>query len=96
MPLSKERLAEVGEWINSNNLRHESLSAMRAFARISKVKGDPNAISVTDVDDWYKSRSVNQIRLAPHRTEASDRYVITANPFTWMVDVMHMDADLAL
>jgi hypothetical protein len=94
-PLTKERLAEVGEWINENNLRHESLSAMRAFARSSKVKGDKNAITAVEVEEWYKSRSVNQIRLAPHRTEASDRYVITANPFTWMVDVMHMDADLA-
>jgi hypothetical protein len=94
-PVSAERISAVERWVAENNVRHDSLSAIRALARSQKVKGDPNAITVAEVDVWYRSQDVNQLRIAPHRREAAEAYVITANPFTYQADVFHMDADLA-
>jgi ribosomal protein L21E len=88
--------AEIEAWVRANGLENKSLSRIKEFARaINRTPTSNEKIRLGAIDTWWKSVDARQTRLPVPKKSKAGAYKLTANPFTYMVDVMFMKPELA-
>jgi hypothetical protein len=95
-------LARIDRWVAENRLENKSLSQLRELARAAnrRAKADgrsaaEDGIKVADVDAWWDSIDARRIARKPPSQKGKLGYVLTGDPFTYMVDVMFMPDNMA-